>query len=157
MKILKIIAIVVAATLLAATIAYLTRTDPVFILAGKRLSGEEATYPADWSFTNDYPTIFVESRPDDPHSVTTSCWLHEGTLHIPAQSGSSKSWTYYVLEDPRVRIKVGDTVYPARLTRVAEENIPRLVASRAEKYPQMADRDPQDAPEDVWVFRVSER
>jgi len=157
MKMLKIIAMVVAATLIVAAIGYLTRTDPIFMLAGKRLNGEEASYPGDWSFTNDYPTIFVESRPDDPHSVTTSCWLHEGTLYIPAQSASTKSWTHYVLEDPRVRIKVGDTVYPARLDRVAEETIPRLVASRAEKYPPPADRDPQAAPKDVWVFRVSER
>ena len=157
MKILKIIAIVIAATLAVAAISYVTRTDPVFMLAGKRLSGEEATYPADWSFTNDYPTVFVESRPDDPHSVTTSCWLHEGNLYIPAQSGSTKSWTHYVLEDPRVRIKVGDTVYPARLDRVEEKNIQRLIASRMEKYPPPADRNPQDAPKDVWVFRVADR
>lgn len=157
MKVLKIITTVVAATLVVATIGYLTRTDPIFMLAGKHLNGEEATYPADWSFTNDYPTIFVESRPDDPHSVTTSCWLHEETLYIPAQSGSTKSWTHYVLEDPRVRIKVGDTVYPARLDRVDQENIPRLVASRMEKYPPTADNDLQDVPQDVWIFRVSDR
>ncbi|MFT7650911.1 MAG: hypothetical protein ACI9UU_000010 [Candidatus Azotimanducaceae bacterium] len=157
MKILKIIAIVVAATVVVAAIGYVTRTDPVLILAGKRLSGEESSYPADWSFTNDYPTVFVESRPDDPHSVTTSCWLHEGVLYIPAQSGSTKSWTHYVLEDPRVRIKVGDSVYPARLDRVAQENVSRLITSRVEKYPPPADSDPQDAPKDVWVFRVSDR
>lgn len=157
MKILKIIAIAAAAISVVAAIGYLTRTDPVFILAGKRVSGDEATYPADWSFTNDYPTIFVESRPDDPHSVTTSCWLHEGALYIPAQSGSTKSWTHYVLDDPRVRIKVGDTVYLARLDRVGEDRIPRLVASRAEKYPPAVDSNPQDAPKDVWVFRVSDR
>ena len=157
MNILKYITIVIAVTLVVVAIGYVTRTDPVFILAGKRLSGDETAYPADWSFTNDYPTIFVETRPGDPHSVTTSCWLHEGGLYIPAQSGSSKSWTHYVLEDPRVRIKVGDTVYPAQLHRVEEENIQRLIVSRAEKYPQNADRDPQDAPKDVWVFRVSTR
>lgn len=157
MKTVKIIGIVLATISLVAAVGYVTRTDPIFILAGKRLTGEETTYPADWSFTDDYPTIFVESRPEDPHSVTTICWLHDGELYIPAQSGSTKTWTHYVLEDPRVRIKVGDKVYPARVDRIAEENLPRLIASAAAKYPQLADRDPQDAPQDVWVFRVSIR
>ena len=61
-------------------------------ISGRTLSGEEFPYPENWDFTNDHFTIAVETRPEDPHSVTTVCFVHEGALYVPAQSGSSKRW-----------------------------------------------------------------
>ena len=157
MKVLKIIGIVVGLTVSVVAVVYLTRTDPIAIVSGKRLSGDEAPYPSDWAFSNDFMTIAVESRPEDPHSVTTLGIVHDGSLYIPAQSGSTKTWPQYVLANPRVRIKVGDTVYPARAERVVDLPLADVMASAARKYPQFADRDPADAPPDVWLFRISAR
>ena len=156
-KVFKIIGIAVGLTVLVTAIVYFTRTDPIAIISGKRLSGDEAPYPSDWAFSNAFMTIAVESRTEDPHSVTTLGIVHEGELSIPAQSGSTKTWPQYVLADPRVRIKVGDTVYPARAERVVDVPLADIVASAARKYPRVADRDSADAPQDVWLFRFSPR
>lgn len=137
--------------------AFLFRTDPIAIIPGKRLSGEEKNYPVDWAFSNEHMTIAVESRPDDPHSVTTLCFIHEGNLYVTAQSGSTKKWTQYVSNNPLVRIKIGEDVYPVRATRVLDIGIEDVAASVAHKYTQFADRDPDESPKDVWLFLISQR
>jgi hypothetical protein len=127
------------------------------MLAGKSVSGEEQPYPNDWLFSNEHMTVAVESRPDDPHSVTTICIVHNGTLYIPAQSGSTKKWPQYVLDDPRVRIKIGDKVYPVKATRELGLSVDEIVSSAAAKYPRSAEMEPEDRPTDVWLFRISQR
>ena len=139
------------------SVAYQFRTDPIAMLAGKRLSGEEQPYPADWQVCNEHMTLAVESRPEDPHSVTTLCIVRNGTLYIPAVSGSRKKWPQYVLADSQVRIKIGDKVYPAKATRELDLSVDEIVSSGAAKYPYLADMEPEDLPKDVWFFRISQR
>jgi hypothetical protein len=155
-KVLKIIGGVVGALVVVLALVWLFRSDPIGPLAGRALSGEESPYPSSWSFTDEHMTIAVETRPVDPHSVTTICFVHEGDLYIPAQGGSEKRWTRYVLEDPRVRIKAGEGVYPARLRRVTDADVERFVSSAAAKYARMADPE-RELPEDIWLFRVEPR
>lgn len=157
MKILKWIGVVLGVIVIVAGALYVFRTDPIFMVSGKRLSGEELPYPADWSACNDHQTVAVETRVDDPHSVTTICFVHDGDLVIPAMSGSEKEWPAHVVRDPRVRVKIGDHVYPARAERMTDVSLDDLVESVAAKYPQIAERDPADAPQDVWLFRISAR
>lgn len=156
MKVLKIIGAVLGTLIVVLGLAWLLRSDPIGPLSGRALSGGEAAYPADWSFTDDFTTIAVESRPGDPHSVTTICFIHDGELYVPARGGSEKRWTQYVLDDPRVRIKVGDAVYPARALRVENADPETFLASAAVKYSQMADPD-REIPEDIWLFRIAPR
>ncbi len=157
MKLLKWTAGVLGSLVILAGALYVFRTDPIFMVSGKRLSGEELPYPSDWSACNDHQTVAVETRVDDPHSVTTICFVHDGDLVIPAMSGSEKEWPAHVVRDPRVRVKIGDHVYPARAERMTEVSLDDLVESVAAKYPRIADRDPADAPQDVWLFRISAR
>ena len=157
MKILKWTGVVLGTLVVVTGALYLLRTDPIYMISGKRLSGDELPYPADWSMCNDHPTIAVEARPDDPHSVTTICFLHDGDLIVPAMNGSEKQWPAMVARDPRIRVKIGDAVYPARADRLTDVSMPDLVASMAAKYPQIAQRDPANAPQDVWLFRISAR
>ena len=157
MTILKWIGTIVAVVVVVVGAAYLFRTDPIFMVSGKRLSGEELPYPADWSMCNDHQTVAVETRLDDPHSVTTLCFVHDGALIIPAMNGSEKEWPAHVVRDPRVRVKIGEHVYPAQAERMADVSLEDLVASVAAKYPQIAEQDPADAPRDVWLFRISAR
>ena len=156
-KIAKITGVALLVIALILSVAYPFRTDPIAMLAGKRVSGEEQPYPNDWLFSNEHMTVAVESRPDDPHSVTTICIVHNGTLYIPAQSGSTKKWPQYVLNDPRVRIKIGDKVYPVKATRELELSVDEIVSSGAAKYPRFAEMEPEDRPTDVWLFRISQR
>ena len=157
MKILKWAGVALGALVIVAGTLYLLRTDPINRISGKRLSGDEQPYPADWSMCNDHPTIAVEARIEDPHSVTTVCFLHDGDLIVPALNGSQKQWPAMVVRDPRIRVKIGDAVYPARADRLTGASMPDVLASMAAKYTQIADRDPADAPRNLWLFRITAR
>lgn len=155
MKVLKRVGQVLLVLVVVAAVAYAFRRDPIGPVAGKQLSGEEApAWPGDWEFTDEYDLVALEVRPDDPHSVTTICFLHEGALYVPSQGGGEKAWPQMVLADPRVRIKVGDTIYRARATRITDDaQRQALLASAAKKYPRIAAAD-AEVPPDVWVFRI---
>ncbi len=154
-KILKRIGQVLLVLLVLTAVAYAFRRDPIGPIAGKQLSGEEApAWSGDWSFSDAHDLVALEVRPDDPHSVTTICFLHEGALYVPSMGGSEKAWPQMVLADPRVRIKVGDTIYPARAIRVTDETQHQaLLASAAKKYPRLA-AEAGELPPDLWVFRI---
>ena len=140
------------------SIAYFLRTDPVMMISGKKLTGQELPYPEDWRFTNKYRTVKVETNPDDPHSVTTLCFVREGKLVIPAQEGHTKIWPQNVLKDSRVRIKVGDKVYPARLILVNKDaKIPEFGPFLAIKFPKRLPPEPGEGPKNIWLFEVSHR
>ncbi len=157
MKILRILVRALAALLVVAALAWFFRSNPIGPISGRQLTGTEASYPADWSFSDAHPTIAVEVRPDDPHSVTTICFVHDGALYVPAQGGSNKEWTQIVLADSRVRLKVGDLIYAATATRITEFEPAVVMASAAKKYTEMADRMGEDIPEDIWLFRIGPR
>ncbi len=155
MRILKWLGVGVVALAAIGALAYATRTNPVGPVAGRQLTGEIVRAPvSDWTFTDEHMTIAVETRPAAPHSVTVVCFTHEGALYVPAQRGASKSWTHYTISDPRVRLKIGDKVYPARATRVTDESLaPHLRAAASKKYDFDAEDDDPDL-EDIWVFRI---
>jgi hypothetical protein len=135
-------------------LGWLSRGDPVLMISGKQLEGEASPYPASWDFSDDYSTIAIETNPGDPHSVTTLCFVHEGTLYVPAQGGSDKQWTQFVLENPRVRLKIGDRIFHAKAERVMPLDILEFKDSLGSKYPQMKDRSPDEVPADLWLFRI---
>jgi hypothetical protein len=154
MNALNKIAAGVVGLALVAGIAWFFRSDPIFMISGKQLAGQAAPYPQDWGFSDDYSTIAIETNPGDPHSVTTLCFVHEGILYVPAQGGSSKQWTQFVLDDPRVRLKVGKKIFHAKAERVMPLNILEFKDSLGSKYPKMKDRSPEEVPEDLWLFRI---
>ena len=113
-KVLKISGLIVLFVFAVTLIAFLFRTDPWGIIAGKRLSGPEVSWPADWSSCQNSKTIAIETMVDDPYSVTTWCFVHENNLYIPSADGEGRQWTQNIIKDPRVRIKIGDSVYLAK-------------------------------------------
>jgi hypothetical protein len=153
MKILRWIGVIALLLALGAAGAYALRSDPLGPLAGKRLAGPVVSEPvSDWSFTDEHYLIAVETRPAAPHSVTTICFAHEGSLYVPAQGGSAKDWTHFAVSNPRVRLKIGDKVYPAIATRITDPDAREaMVAAARAKY----DFDGGDTPpEDIWLFRM---
>jgi len=158
MSIVRIVGIVVGVVTVAAGATWLMRTDPIGPFAGRALSGVEEAFPANWDFSEEAYTVAVETRPEDPHSVTTLAWVHEGSLHVPAMNGTNKRWTQIVLDDSRVRIKVGERVFPAKLVRVAFVDLEPFLDSAAVKYSQIAEnREDGEFPEDILLFRVEPR
>ncbi len=156
MKVLKIISHIVLTLLFVTYIAYQFRTDPIGLISGKKLSGDEESYPADWAFTSEHPLIAVETRVGNPHSVTTVCFVYEGDLYVPAGDAATKDWPAYALKDGRARVKVGESIYPVMLTRATDLDLDGVLAAIGTKYPQFAEAtDEQRA--NTWLFRVSRR
>ena len=92
----KTLLILVGALLACVAVALVTLRivglDPKDRRPGLWLTGDLVTKPVtDWSFTDKYPTIFVQTRSwyGLPHSVTTSCTAHNGSLSPTAVARSS--------------------------------------------------------------------
>ena len=112
---------------------------------GLWLSGEPAPGPvADWSFTDEVPEIFVETRTwyGVPHSVTTVCAAEGGALYVPSlyfEEGDfpdARFWNRNAVRDPRVRLQIGGRLYERRAV-VVDDEAERAVAlsAFARKYP----------------------
>jgi hypothetical protein len=155
MRVLRVIGFVAVVLALIAGLAWLMRSNPIGPMSGRAVSGAQAPYPPDWSFTDEHMTIAVESRPDAPHSVTTLCFEMDGQLYVPAQNGAKKRWTRYVTEDPRVRLKIGELVYPANAVRIEPEDQTPFLEAAGAKYSRLAESD--EVPDDVWLFRIDPR
>ena len=158
MKILQISGILLAVAVLITGSGYLLRSDPIGPISGLTLSGEEAAYPAHWESCNKNATVAVETRPENPYSVTTWCVVYANDLFIPASNGSTKTWPKLITENPNIRIKISDSLYSVKATRVPDFPLEVLGELIMKKYPEsaeqiMANRDVQD----TWVFRISPR
>ena len=159
-RILKASFFVLAAIVIVCAVWFPFRGDPIGPLAGQRLSGDEAPWPADWGFTEDIELAAVEVRSEDPHSVTTICFVHDGALHVPASKAAEKQWPQLATDDPRVRIKLVDRIFLGRATRVTDDaELREMIASVASKYaslmPEGGASEEQLA--GVWVFRIDPR
>ena len=139
-------------------ILLLTACGPIAMVPGGLLYGETVRGPVtDWSFSNAYRTIQVETRPAFPHSVTVISWVHDGALYVPAMEPEGKQWTQHVLADPRVRLKIGEKIYVARAVYVGDQSdVESHRASVVLKYPEFAERDAEDLPP-LWIFRIDPR
>ena len=119
--------------------------DPHERRPGLWLAGERVTTPGtDWSFTDQYPTIYLQTRTWYllPHSVTITCVAHDGRLYLTSvfREGSpfpqGKRWTADVTRDPRVRLKIGGRVYDEILVPVTDPaERAAVLESKAKKYP----------------------
>jgi hypothetical protein len=91
---------------------------PFLVFPGGALRGEVAGGPVeDWSFAKD-KFVDLETRPADPYSVTVNYVVRDGRLYVDPAEG--RRWLGYMREDPRVRIRFGGVIYPARATLVQD-------------------------------------
>ena len=89
---------------------------PFLVFPGGELSGEVVTEPVtDWSFVTDL-FLDLEVRPADPYSVELNYLVRDGQLYIDPAEG--RRWFDYIREDPHVRVRFGDKIYPARVVLV---------------------------------------
>ena len=128
---------------------------PLGPFPGGPLRGEVVVEPvSDWSFSDEHQLMQVETRRGFPHSITTICFTYRGELYVPAANAAEKRWPFYVLQDPYVRIKIGDRVYPGRAVRVTDAGLrDALFTAAGRKYEQIAERSREQL-DGVWVFRI---
>lgn len=128
---------------LACVLALAGCGDPINMLPGGKLDGTVAPAPEDWTTLAAADTIQVEFRPSDPysHNIWGVGLGHD--LYI-ATGADGTRWTPFIAEDPRVRARLGGTVYELQavaVTDVAERG--RVAAAYERKY--------EVDPADNWV------
>ena len=150
-RILKVIAVGLALLMGTILVLYLNRSDPYGTIPGKRLQGEEATELIDdWSFATQYRRVNVEVRPSDPYSVNAGYFVHDQALYI---SSAKSRWAQFLVQDPNMRIRVGDKLYRVRATRMEGADLEEAQNAYSTKYPN---RTPEQVAE-RWFFRLESR
>ena len=135
--------------------AVIMACGPIVMIPGGELSGTPTPVPESWEFTNEVDTIQVETRPEDPYSVNAWMVVYDGSPYVVAGEGLETTWARYLVEDPRLRLRVGDALYELRAVEANDEATRDgfLEAARI-KY----DFDPADRPVDqAIVFRLEPR
>lgn len=94
--------------------------SPVGPIPGGKLSGEAAPQPDDWSFSDEFKNIQLETDPDDPYSVTVWCATQQGQLYIAAARGTESRWASNLVDDPRARVRIDGRLYDRRAVQVTD-------------------------------------
>ncbi len=136
MKIVKMLGgilgvlVVVALVLLGA--ARIFGFDPGVTHPGLWLTGEVVTTPVtDWTFANKVRgTTAIQTRdsliPGLAFSVTTARFVHDGHLYVGSgyptgkQMPEGRHWNKNIVEDPVVRIRIGDKIYDGKLVYITD-------------------------------------
>lgn len=127
---------------------------------GLWLAGELVTEPVtDWAFTDQFGEIYLQTNTTYgiPHSVTVWCAVYDGDFYLFSsyRGGGNfpdkRAWNRNVLQDPRVRLKIGKRLFDRTLRHIDDESI-RAPVYRAflGKYPDW--RSPGQ--ENVHIFLV---
>jgi hypothetical protein len=129
--------------------------DPIVMIPGGQLSGEVASAPDDWRFTNATDTFQLETRPADPYSVNVWAVAVEDSIYVAAGSGMETTWAQHIASDDRVRLRIGETIYELRASEdSAEETRNAFLAAVKKKY----DYDSDDEDENkALLFRLDPR
>lgn len=135
----------------------LTGLGPWERTPGGKLLGEIQTRPvSDWSFVQQVPNCAVETRPQYPHSVTVNCWDLSGQLYIGCMNCAEKIWSRYLMENPLVRVRVEETIYPVLFEQVVDDG--EMNAAWQARWQKMGRPSPAPAaPEHYVLYRVTSR
>ena len=105
--------------------------------AGTTLQGTDATWPADWRFTDATKEIQIQVHTPFliPHSVTIWCAEVDGELYVGASSPQKKWWPGWVDRNPDVRLSIDDKIYAAHLVPLDDaDKLAQVRAAYAAKY-----------------------
>lgn len=98
-----------------------TACGPTFFMHAGRLDGESVAAPVDdWSFTDSVRRIQLETDPERPYSVNAWCVAQGPKLWVTAGGGEGSTWGKNLLDDPRLRVRVGKKLYERRAVRVTD-------------------------------------
>ena len=129
--------------------------EPVFVFAGGRVGGVEEVPPANWGFAGSVDTVQVETRPADPYSVNVWGVGVGARFYVAASDGADARWAQAIEADSRVRLKVGERVFPLAAERVLDAaELNDVAAAYAAKYDTDREQSFVDA---AWVYRLSPR
>ena len=131
---------------------------PVGMFPGGRLDGPDTDCAGvDWGRFAAVREVELEVWPARPRSLTTWSVVDGGELFVPGDFLTPwKRWPDQVLEDDRVRLRIGGRIFACRAERIADgARIDRLRAATAAKYDLAPDG--RAARATVWWFRIGPR
>jgi hypothetical protein len=128
--------------------------DPFIVTSGGELSGTVSEVPETWQLDEVSALAQLETRPDEPYSINLVYVQMDGRLYIYA-GDTRTNWVQHIEQDPRIRLRIGETIYPARAVRITnDDEIAAFAAIWTSRG--MFQRDPL-AFEEVWLYRLVAR
>jgi len=127
---------------------------PFILLPGGELTGNVAALPNSWQLNEAAAIAQLETRPEDPYSINFTYVQLNGRLY--AYAGDTRTnWVQHIELNPLVRVRVQDTIYPARAVRVSRDD---ELAEFAAVWVDLSafQRDPLGS-EEVWLYRLEAR
>ena len=105
---------------------------------GLWLKGEVVSTPvSDWSFTDKIQTIKIQTQTPIllPYSVSIWCAVYNNNLYVTSYRG--RRWVEDIVNNPHVRLKIGDRVFERNLALVNDPGEKAgVLQAKWEKYPQ---------------------
>jgi hypothetical protein len=107
---------------------------PLVMIPGGELSGKVQRAPSDWSFSDDFKIVQLETRPAAPYSVNIYGVAVGSDIYIAA-SKPDNQWARNIADDDNVRLRIGEEIYELRAVRDhSPEARERFVAGLKRKY-----------------------
>ncbi|MCY4057398.1 MAG: hypothetical protein OXG44_05305 [Gammaproteobacteria bacterium] len=133
----------------------LAACEPTFVFAGGKLAGTERPMPIDWGFTEDFDTVQIETRPTDPYSVNVWGVSVNRSFYVAASDAGDATWAQAIEAEPRVRLRVGDDIYPLLAKRTEDpQELADVTDAYIDKYGGERER---SFIRQAWVFRLDSR
>ena len=143
-----------AVVFLTCSLALAACNGPPHFMSGGELSGTVTDVPVPWQFEEVTGLAQLETRPSDPYSINLTYVQMDGALY--AYAGNTRTnWVEHIEQDPLVRIRVNDVIYPARAVRVTDADEVGAFADIWVSRSGFA-RDPNQYDE-VWLYRLVAR
>jgi len=140
--------------LVACTLSLYGCDGPLPFMAGGELSGTVSDVGRTWQLDKDSTVAQLETRPEDPYSINLTYVQLDGVFYIYA-GDTRTNWVKHIEQNPLVRIRVDDIIYPARAVRAnSEEELARFSAVWVNL--SAFQRDPLSF-EEVWLYRLIAR
>ena len=133
---------------------------PLGPFSGGALSGDEVPLPSDWSAVSDIKQVQLETRSTDPYSVNTWIGVVDGNLYIPTslimgdKDPAQRAWVQHVQDNPHIRLRVGDNIYPLKATRILDSDaVDKVKRALLLKYGEESTPHSDQA----WIYSLTAR
>jgi hypothetical protein len=108
---------------------------PLAMIPGGKLSGTVESVPSDWTFSDEFENVQLETRPSDPYSVNIWGVAVGARFYIASGRGLESTWAKHIETDPNVRLRIGDSLYDLRAVRTDDpQDRVRFLAAVNKKY-----------------------
>ena len=120
---------------LTAVLFALACGGPLVMIPGGELSGTVQPAPPDWAFSDGVDDVQLETRPSDPYSVNVWGVGAGDRFLIAAGGGVVSAWATNMIDDSRVRLRIGENIYEMEAMLTDDEGVrTEFLAAAKEKY-----------------------